>query len=351
MNVLREFFVFTCSNGKKISGECKLCGKLYSDNAGSTGNFHKHMKRKHMSEYDKLKYPDSFVPKNDTYDYSENFEDNVIKINQTILKELIVKCNLPPTLVEHTGFRNFLKAVAPKWKPTSSRYFTKTLLPSLMNNSQEKIRKLLDSIDHLSITVDVWIDRRGRSFIGVTGHFLDLNYIPQALLLDFSRLKGPHTGENIRLVTREILEILKIRDKVYRVITDNAASMIKAYKFGLTVKDDDYTIQDDNNLLQEDTSIEFPGDDDLNMSNEWRLADWCESDKDGHLIVMSIELGIRTDKENNDEVILDVISCYADADFNKEWLWKKWKSQKCEQLVTKAFNSLKATNRERRIQD
>ncbi|CAF2895353.1 unnamed protein product [Rotaria sp. Silwood2] len=259
MNVLREFFVFTCSNGKKISGECKLCGKLYSDNAGSTGNFHKHMKRKHMSEYDKLKYPDSFVPKNDTYDYSENFEDNVIKINQTILKELIVKCNLPPTLVEHTGFRNFLKAVAPKWKPTSSRYFTKTLLPSLMNNSQEKIRKLLDSIDHLSITVDVWIDRRGRSFIGVTGHFLDLNYIPQALLLDFSRLKGPHTGENIRLVTREILENLK---------------------FGLNVNDDDDTSPDANKLQQNDSSIKFLDDDDLYTLNEWRLANWCENDKD-----------------------------------------------------------------------
>ncbi|CAF4377586.1 unnamed protein product [Rotaria sp. Silwood2] len=279
MNLLRDFFIFTCSNAKKISGECKLCGKLYSDNAGSTGNFHKHLKRKHSSEYNKSKFPDSFASENDTQDYSENFEDKAIKINQTILKELIVKCNLPPTLVEHTGFRNFLKMVAPKWKPTSARYFTKTLLPSLMNNSQEKLRNLLDSIDHLSITVDIWIDRRGRSFIGVTGHFLDLNFEPQALLLDFSRLKGPHTGANIRLATGEILGNLKIQNKVYRVITDNAASMIRAYKFGLTVNDDDYTTQDHNNFQQADSSIEFSDHDDIHISNEWRLTDWCESDK------------------------------------------------------------------------
>lgn len=210
MNSLREFFVFTRSNNNHISGECQLCGKIYSDNAGSTGNFHKHLKRKHMSQYEKSKFPDSFTSNNETYDCSENFEDNVIKINQSILKELIVKCNLPPTLVEHVGFRNFLKMVAPKWKPTSSRYFTKTLLPTLMSNSQNKIRSLLDSIDHLSITVDVWTDRRGRSFIGVTGHFLDLNFASQALLLDFSRLKGSHTGENIRIVTGEILGNLKV---------------------------------------------------------------------------------------------------------------------------------------------
>ncbi|CAF3613131.1 unnamed protein product [Rotaria socialis] len=282
MNAISEFFVFHHTNDKKIEGECKLCGKVYLDNTGSTGNFHKHLKRKHTNQYEKSKFPDSLVCENDTYTEPENLKDNVIKINQIILKELIVRCNLPPAIVEYSGFRNFLKTIAPKWKPASSRYFTKTLLPTLMSTSQDKIRTLLDSIDHLSITVDVWVDRRGRSFIGVTGHFLDLNFAPLALLLDFSRLKGPHTGENIRLVTDEILRNLKIRDKVYRIITDNAASMVKAYKFGLTMNDDDNdnTIKDDNNLQLGDCLVRFTNDDDSNISSEWILADWYVNDKD-----------------------------------------------------------------------
>ena len=210
MKVLDEFFSFNRSNKKNITGECKLCGKQYSDNTGSTGNFHKHLKRKHVNQYEQSKCPDSILSNNDIDDHTECLEVNVIRINETILKELIVKCNLPLTIVEHIGFRNFLKTVAPKWKPTSSRYFTKTLLPSLMNASQDKILKLLDNIDYLSITVDVWTDRRGRSFIGITGHFLDMNYMSQALLLDFRRLKGSHTGENIRHITREMLEKLKV---------------------------------------------------------------------------------------------------------------------------------------------
>ena len=210
MKVFEEFFVFNRSNHNHTTGECRLCRKSYSDNAGSTGNFHKHLKRKHTNQYEKSKSPDSIPCIDDISDYPGCLEANVVKINETILKELIVKCNLPPTLVEHVGFRNFLKTVSPKWKPTSSRYFTRTLLPSLMNSSQDKIRSLLDTIDYLSITVDAWTDRRGRSFIGVTGHFLDTNYVPQAILLDFSRLKGPHSGENIRHFTSEMLENLKV---------------------------------------------------------------------------------------------------------------------------------------------
>ena len=79
-----------------------------------------------------------------------------------------------------------------------------------MTKINDKIETVLNDVDYLCITVDVWTDRRGRSYIGITGHFLDLSWIPQALLLNFSRLKGPHTGENIRSVTIEILENLNV---------------------------------------------------------------------------------------------------------------------------------------------
>ena len=50
-------------------------------------------------------------------------------------------------------------------------------------------------------------------------------------MLKFLRLKRKHTAENIRNVTKAILEELEINRKVYRVITDNTSNMIKAYKF------------------------------------------------------------------------------------------------------------------------
>lgn len=69
--------------------------------------------------------------------------------------------------------------------------------------------------------------------------------------------------------------------------------------------------------------------------------------QNGKLIIMSIELGIRCNQKSNDEIMFDMISCYAEADFNKEWLWRKWKSNRCEDLVVKTFQALKVANQRR----
>ncbi|CAF4911296.1 unnamed protein product [Rotaria sp. Silwood1] len=66
----------------------------------------------------------------------------------------------------------------------------------------------------------------------------------QAFLIDFVRLKSPHTSDNIQRLTENILDHFSIKEKVYRIITDNASSMIKAYKFGLAV-DEDHPMNDD----------------------------------------------------------------------------------------------------------
>lgn len=215
MNFLREFFDFNPPNDNVLSGQCKICENSYSDNIGSTGNFHKHLKRKHNDRYEKAKCPDPTPPEIDSNEPSENLSDQTKKINKSILEELIVKCNLPPATIEYTAFRNFLKTIAPRWKHTSSKYFTNALLPSLVQKIQDRMKTTLKDINHLSITVDVWSDRKGRSFIGVTGHCLDSDWMPQALLLDFRRLKGPHTGDNILNITEEILESLKVSNALY----------------------------------------------------------------------------------------------------------------------------------------
>ncbi|CAF1579910.1 unnamed protein product, partial [Adineta steineri] len=209
MNFLKDFFEFAAPKDGKVSGKCKNCSKSYTDQVGSTGNFHKHLKRVHNDLYDKAKSSNSTTPIKDTNDILENSTNNNDKINQAILEELIVKCNLPLSIAESRGFRNFLKILAPKWKPASSRYYTKTLLPSLMKNTQDKIKNILSNVKYLTITIDAWTDKRGRSYIGITGHFLDSHSVPQALLLDFIRFKGAHTGENIHNVTEQILDKLE----------------------------------------------------------------------------------------------------------------------------------------------
>ncbi|CAF0744210.1 unnamed protein product [Adineta steineri] len=113
-------------------------------------------------------------------------------------------------------------------------------------NQDMKLKKLLDNANYLSITVDLWTDRRMRAFSGVTDYFLDFDCVLHALLLDFLQFKSPHTEENICNTTRKNLDNLKIKDKVQWIIADNASNMIKAFKFYLNVNDDTYDTQHDN---------------------------------------------------------------------------------------------------------
>ena len=95
--------------------------------------------------------------------------------NTAIAKCLIIKCNLPLSLVENVAFREFMKECDIKWSPISSKKFRQDPIAASKEEVNTFIREALDSVDH---------------------------------------------------------------GKVYRVVTDNASNMVKAYKFGLSVDDD-----------------------------------------------------------------------------------------------------------------
>jgi hypothetical protein len=87
-------------------------------------------------------------------------------------------------------------------------------IPTLVAFVRRKIDMMLNDIENLSITTEIWTDRRGKAFIVITGHFLDIDFKSQVVLLDFVRLKCRHTGENLRKITEDILEKLNITRKI-----------------------------------------------------------------------------------------------------------------------------------------
>ena len=242
----KQYFNFTEADNNRTNGHCKICNQDYKDKSGIFSNFLKHMKRKHSREYDQVVVnqdecsADNIIHENEGQQSSDlaSCKSKQIRINASIAKHLIVKCNLPLSIVENNAFRDFLKESSIKWYPTSAKALKQGPLRSLSEKVLKTIHDILESVDHLTLTVDGWSDRKCRSFLGITSHFVNETMEPRSYLLDFVRLKSPHTGENIHQVTESILDQFNIKEKVYRVVTDNASSMIKAYKFGLAVNDD-----------------------------------------------------------------------------------------------------------------
>lgn len=203
------------------------------------------MKRKHDREHQQIFPSKELASFSDTsLEYSDcssnDFSTVTSKqslINFAIAKHLIIRCNMPLCLVENHAFREFVKECGIKWNPISSKKLKSDLISQFVEKVDANIHEILASVSHVTLTVDGWSDRRCRSFLGFTCHTISSKLEPSSFLIDFLRLKSPHTAENIREITENVLDRFNIREKVYKIITDNASSMIKAFTLSLTDED------------------------------------------------------------------------------------------------------------------
>lgn len=88
----------------------------------------------------------------------------------------------------------------------------------------------------------------------VTVHFIDNNFMRQTFLLDFVRFKSPHSGEKIHQITEDVLERFGLKEKLFRIVTDNASAMIKAYQFGLSVDEEIRPLGDQAQLIPNEST-------------------------------------------------------------------------------------------------
>ncbi|CAF5151126.1 unnamed protein product, partial [Rotaria socialis] len=57
--------------------------------------------------------------------------------------------------------------VDPKFKPIHRRDLTRTFLPNLQKKCVLKLKEICNQSSYVSLTLDVWTDRRMRSYLGV----------------------------------------------------------------------------------------------------------------------------------------------------------------------------------------
>ncbi len=169
---------------------------------------------------------DSFVVAGDTKTYGSVNPRQKMLIN-SLVGNLLVRCGLPLSIVDNTGFRKFLSDMDPKFLVPCRQTVTYSVLPTMKEAKQKKLRGLLDTCHHLAITADIWTDRRSHAFLGVTVHMFRAGK-PQSQLLAFQAFGGSHTGQLIADALTSIIAEFKIRNKLRWIVTDNASNMKKA---------------------------------------------------------------------------------------------------------------------------
>lgn len=70
-------------------------------------------------------------------------------------------------------------------------------IDTMEEEKRNELKKSLESVKVINFTTDIWSDSTNDSYVSVTGHFLDEDFILHDTILDFVLLKGNHTGETI----------------------------------------------------------------------------------------------------------------------------------------------------------
>ncbi|XP_034071694.1 uncharacterized protein LOC117545812 [Gymnodraco acuticeps] len=136
----------------------------------------------------------------------------------------------------------------------------------------------MSNINHVSVTVDIWSDRKMRGFLGVTAHYLEKDEERIELksnLLACDRFKGSHTAERICEQFEAVCDEYSIKNKIDYIISDNAANMRKAFTVCFPTEQEDEDVDEEDDLddpeLWHDLSLEDQETVDAALAKKQRL--------------------------------------------------------------------------------
>ncbi|XP_025423650.1 zinc finger BED domain-containing protein 1-like [Sipha flava] len=229
--------------------KCSYCSNSMSYKGGSTTNLSKHLKRKHIIQYESRKHPriNEMIEQNVDEPSKQNTPEtnndqnqpstsinaiNVINKSRPIQKSVdFYFINNKPlsvskqktideqlgvmiskefqffSLVENVEFKKFIYLLNLRYQLPSRKTVSKSILPQLYEKTREKVRNNLLNAKYISFTTDGWTSINNDSFIAVTVHFID----PEECVLKTF-----------------LLGYWNITEKVKVAVSDNAANITSA---------------------------------------------------------------------------------------------------------------------------
>ena len=86
---------------------------------------------------------------------------------------------------------------------------------------QKNLKKIFESIDHIAITSDLWLNKGLEHFLVLTPHFFDSKFNYVSLVIGFSKFEGRHFAKRIKPLIKNELELLRISEKIIAIKTES----------------------------------------------------------------------------------------------------------------------------------
>lgn len=131
---------------------------------------------------------------------------------------------LPFSFFDDEATRNFFDQIKPGIN-LPGRKALKRMVVSRFEQDQKKVMHILQqNTSRISFTIDGWTAINGKSYYGITAHFIDDHWQLQSVVIDFSPSHGLHTGRDIAKLFYESLQSYGITSKIQGITVDNTAA-------------------------------------------------------------------------------------------------------------------------------
>ena len=240
---------------------CNYCKKDVKSTKGSATSFKNHLmakhkiaeqpkpstvpKKSHSTALSQLSMPSTSCETNptrfegtgkkrDIRNFLKSTKQQQLKLNKLCSKTVCID-KLPISIFEKPGVKALISKLTGGLTGPSAR----TVARHLVTAKKRKVKQLkaeLQKVRKVNLTLDCWSSRTGSGFLGITAHYVmkstDGKLTLVHRILEFKRLKVAHTSANILRAIRSSLQKFRILRKVYFIITDSGANIVKALRDG-----------------------------------------------------------------------------------------------------------------------
>lgn len=163
----------------------------------------------------------SFIPKKMTIDSKKQIDGALLK--------LFTKDYQPFKVVEDEGFKEFVKQLNPNYTLPDRHSISKVHIPALYEKCLFEMKDLVaKEAESVCMTTDCWTSRNNESFMAITIHFIDSKFELKSVLLGCFTFNESHTGINLSITIRNILNEWDLENKVVFAVSDNAHNIKNA---------------------------------------------------------------------------------------------------------------------------
>ncbi len=219
---------------------CKLCLTKVAASGGNTSNLYTHLQVHHKNEAAKMgpaaknrpQKPDAQVQPSisDAFARRTKYKRDSVRWNKCTdaVTKYICKDMVSFYTVEKQFFKELINTLDSQYELPGRSYFSYTAIPRAYNRVRGELQQAISTVEHFSLTTDMWSSTKMTPYMSLTFHFIDTEWKLVSKCLQTSFLPEDHTAANLADALQEALHDWGLEDNKVSCITTDSGSNIKA---------------------------------------------------------------------------------------------------------------------------